>query len=103
MLVNTVSYKDMIYARAASDEEFSAGWYLQYDPEYAEMVAAEEKVIRRVRGKLVSSWEPRRSGADNHYLDCEVYAAVAADLCGLSDIYAAAMAAKTPKGVEANA
>ncbi len=94
VLVNTVSYKDMIYARATSDEEYSAGWYLHTncDPEYAEMVAAEEKVIRRVRGKLVSSWEPKRSGADNHYLDCEVYAAVAADLCGLRDIYAAAAA-----------
>lgn len=95
VLVNTTEYKDMIYARASSDEEYSCGWYLHKDcdPEYAEMIASEEKVRRRVRGKLVSSWEPKRSGADNHYLDCEVYAAVAADLCGLRDIYAAAQAA----------
>ena len=27
-------------------------------------------------------WRPKTSGAPNHYLDCEVYAACAADLLG---------------------
>ena len=51
------------------------------------MVTAEHKVIHRVRGHLVSQWEPKVTGGDNHYLDAEVYAACAADLLGMRSIY----------------
>ena len=83
-LVDTGHYKDTLVARCYREED-NGGWYLHdgCDPEYAEMVTAEEKVIERVRGRLISVWRPKAVGRDNHYLDCEVYAACAADLMGL--------------------
>ena len=88
ILVDTAYYKDMIFSRILRGQE-SGGWLLHSgcDPEYAEMVTAEHKVIHRVRGHLVSQWEPKVTGGDNHYLDAEVYAACAADLLGMRSIY----------------
>jgi phage terminase large subunit GpA-like protein len=34
-------------------------------------------------------WVPKTSHADNHYLDCEVYAAAAADIAGYRAITSA--------------
>ena len=89
IMVDTDFYKDMIFARFFRDEE-NGGWYLhdKCDAEYAEMVTAEHKVIERDRGRLVSRWRPKVTGADNHYLDCEVYAACAADVYGLRTLSA---------------
>ncbi len=94
ILVDTAYYKDMIFSRILRGQE-SGGWllYSGCDPEYAEMVTAEHKVIHRVRGHLVSQWEPKVTGGDNHYLDAEVYAACAADLLGMRSIYVRAQEA----------
>ncbi len=94
ILVDTAYYKDMIFSRILRGQE-SGGWLLHSgcDPEYAEMVTAEHKVIHRVRGHLVSQWEPKVAGSDNHYLDAEVYAACAADLLGMRSIYVRAQEA----------
>ena len=49
------------------------------DVEYAEQLCSEEKVP--VQGKEgVFVWKPKTDHIDNHYLDCEVYAALAADI-----------------------
>ncbi len=90
-VVDTNYYKDMIFARMLRDEEHG-GWYLhdECDPEYAEMITSEEKVIERMRGHLVRHWVQKATGADNHYLDCEVYAACVADLKGLRTLSARA-------------
>lgn len=82
--VDTGYYKDMILGRLHADADHG-GWYLHdnCDPGYAEMICSEQKVTERFRGRLVSRWKTKQIGADNHYLDCEVYAACAADLCGL--------------------
>ena len=53
------------------------------DLDYAEQVTAEHKVTERVNGKVVQKWVPKTTHADNHYLDCEVYAAAAADMQGV--------------------
>ena len=84
IMVDTDYYKDMIFARFFRDED-NGGWYLhdKCDPEYAEMVTAEQKVIERVRGHLTSRWKQKVTGGDNHYWDCEVYCACAADVYGL--------------------
>lgn len=89
LLIDTDYYKDMIFSRIFRDEE-NGGWYLhdKCDPEYAEMVTAEQKVIERVRGHLVGHWVQKATGADNHYLDCEVYAACAADVFGIRTLRA---------------
>ncbi len=84
LMIDTDYYKDMIFSRIFRDED-NGGWYLhdKCDPEYAEMITAEQKVIERVRGHLVGHWVQKATGADNHYLDCEVYAACAADVFGI--------------------
>ena len=71
-------------------EEEEGGWFVEEDcdPDYCEMVTAEHKVVRKYGGRLVSVWEQKAQGRDNHYWDCEVYAALAADLCGIRGINA---------------
>ena len=57
------------------------------DLEYAEQVTAEHKITERAAGKEVQRWVLKSSHADNHYLDCEVYAAAAADVMGVRSLY----------------
>jgi hypothetical protein len=50
------------------------------DHVYANMILSEQK-IKEKRGKFeVEVWTPKVKDAPNHYLDCEVYAAAAADV-----------------------
>ena len=82
------SYKDTISARM--HKEIGQGcWMVHSDTEreYAEMIASEQKVNEKRAGKIVSIWRPRTSHADNHYLDCEVYAFCAADLCHVRELH----------------
>ena len=89
LMIDTDYYKDMIFSRVLRDED-DGGWFLYdgCDPEYAEMITAEQKVISRVRGRLISRWEQKATGNANHYLDCEVYAACAADVFGIRTLHA---------------
>jgi phage terminase large subunit GpA-like protein len=89
LMVDTDYYKNMIFSRIFRDEE-NGGWFLheKCDPEYAEMITAEQKVIERVNGHLISHWVPKSTGSDNHFLDCEVYAACAADVFGIRTLRA---------------
>ena len=50
--------------------------------EYAEQVTAEHKVNVKSGTRTVQEWVLKTSHADNHYLDCEVYAMCAADMLG---------------------
>lgn len=88
-VLDTDHYKSSIYDRLRRDSD-NGGWYVHEDcdPEYAQMITSEHKIIEKVRGKLVSRWKQKQSGGDNHYLDCEVYAAAAADICGIRTIFA---------------
>ena len=83
-------YKDMIFSRLRRDED-EGGWYINKgtDIEYCEMLTAEHKVMRKLKnGRAIQMWEPKATGRDNHYLDCEVYAALAADLLGIREVNA---------------
>lgn len=84
VIVDPGRYKDMIADRMAR-ENGTGSWmvYQGCDLEYAEQVTAEQKVADRGRER----WVPKHSGADNHYLDCEVYAAAAADLMGVRTMF----------------
>ncbi|TGV24506.1 phage terminase large subunit family protein, partial [Mesorhizobium sp. M00.F.Ca.ET.186.01.1.1] len=61
------------------------GWYVyeRCDREYAEQITAEHKIEIKRNGKTIDVWQLKTSGADNHYLDTEVYAAFAADRLGI--------------------
>ncbi|MBQ8585856.1 MAG: phage terminase large subunit family protein, partial [Butyricicoccus sp.] len=85
VLVDGGKYKDMIASRM-NRENGRGSWmvHADCDREYAEQVTAEHKV-KGPNGKEI--WVPRRSHADNHYLDTEVYNAAAADLLGVRALY----------------
>lgn len=80
VIVDTGLYKDAIYGRILAAGGFQV--YEGCEEEYLSQVTAEQKVTERRNGKKVSVWVPKTSHADNHYLDCEVYAAAAADIAG---------------------
>ena len=81
VLVDGGKYKDMIAARMRK-KNGSGSWMVHKDCdlEYAEQVTAEHKITERSKGKVVQRWDLKTSHAANHYLDCEVYAAAAADM-----------------------
>ena len=78
------AYKDMIAGRMKRPNG-RGSWmvYAGCDTEYAEQVTAEHKVNVKKNGVVKQVWVPKRSHADNHYLDAEVYALVAADIRGV--------------------
>jgi phage terminase large subunit GpA-like protein len=80
-IVDGQQYKDMIAGRM-NRPNGPGSWmvYKDCDREYAEQICAEEKVIEKKAGREIEVWRPKGSHAANHYLDAEVYAALAADL-----------------------
>ena len=84
-------YKDFISGRLRRETD-SKGSFNLYNAEddysgireYANQLCAEQ-LVRRVdtKGKVVDTWEPVTSHAQNHYLDTEVYAAAAAERAGV--------------------
>ena len=89
VLVDTGKYKDMIAGRMKK-KNGSGSWmvYAGCDREYAEQVTAEHKVnVKKGNGKVKQEWQLKTSHADNHYLDCEVYALAAADALGVRSLY----------------
>ena len=81
IIIDTGKYKDMISARMRRPNG-SGSWMVHKDCdlEYAQQVTSEHKVTERSNGRQVQRWVPKSTHAANHYLDCEVYAACAADL-----------------------
>lgn len=88
VLVDGGKYKDLIAARMRKPNG-TGSWmvYQGCDLDYAEQVTAEHKVTERANGKEVQRWVLKSSHADNHYLDCEVYAAAAADMRGVRQLF----------------
>lgn len=88
VLVDGGKYKDMIAARMRKPNGRGA-WMVHKDCdlEYAEQVTAEHKITERAKGKLVQRWSLKASHAANHYLDCEVYAAAAADVLEVRSLF----------------
>lgn len=83
-IIDGAQYKDMITSRMKRPNG-TGSWmvFKNCDVEYAEQIVAEEKITVKKNGKECSEWKLKTSHGDNHYLDCEVYAACAADLCGV--------------------
>ncbi len=87
-IIDTAKYKDMIAGRMKR-QNGSGAWmvYKGTDREYAEQVTAEHKVNVKSGGRVVQQWVPKSTHADNHYLDCEVYAMCAADMLGVRTLH----------------
>ncbi|MEG2175474.1 MAG: terminase gpA endonuclease subunit [Oscillibacter sp.] len=88
VLVDGGKYKDMIAARMRK-ENGRGSWMVHRDCDldYAEQVTSEHKITERAGGKTVLKWTVKSTHADNHYLDCEVYAAAAADIKGVRSLF----------------
>ena len=88
VLVDGGKYKDMIASRMRKPNG-TGSWMVHQgcDLDYAEQVTAEHKITERSGGKEVQKWVPKASHAANHYLDCEVYAAAAADMQGVRSLF----------------
>lgn len=102
ILIDTGKYKDMIAGRMRKPNG-SGSWmvYAGCDREYAEQVTAEHKVnVRTNNGKVKQEWVKKASHADNHYLDCEVYAMAAADVMGVRSLYLTETTEEKPKEKE---
>lgn len=82
-------YKDSIASRMRRDNG-RGSWmvYKDCDQEYAKQVTAEHKVfVTSANGKRHLKWVEKHSHADNHYLDCEVYAMAAAEILGVRGLH----------------
>lgn len=85
LLVDGGKYKDIIASRM-SKPNGEGSWMVHKgcDFEYAEQVTAEHKIKTKGGSAGVKeTWVPKTSHADNHYLDCEVYAMAVADVLGV--------------------
>lgn len=98
VVVDTNLYKDAIYGRILASGGFQV--YEGCGEEYLSQVTAEQKVTVRRNGKKVAVWVPKVSHGDNHYLDCEVYAAAAADVAGYRAITRAAARGEMDRNAE---
>lgn len=80
-LVDGSQYKDMIAGRVQRPNG-KGSWMVasDCDKEYANHICSEEKVKEKSNGQEIYVWKPKSKGIANHYLDCEVYAFLAADL-----------------------
>ena len=74
-IIDTGKYKDMIAGRMRK-RNGTGSWmvYRGCDREYAEQVTAEHKVNVKSGQRTIQAWVLKTSHADNHLLDCEVYA-----------------------------
>lgn len=88
ILVDTGKYKDMIAGRMRK-QNGRGSWMVHADcsREYAQQVTAEHKVNVKNGAKMRQEWVLKTSHADNHFLDCEVYAACAADILGARTLH----------------
>lgn len=89
VLIDGGRYKDAIASRMRKDNG-RGSWmvFKDIDLEYCQQVTAEHKVVERVSGgQQRARWVPKTTHADNHYLDCEVYAFAAADVLGARSLF----------------
>lgn len=88
VIVDGDQIKDSIAARMKR-ENGTGSWmvYKGCDSNYAQQVTAEQKVKTKKNGVVRDTWVLKTSHADNHYLDCEVYAMTAAEIMGVRSLH----------------
>ena len=75
-------HKDGLAAGQASDPPGYCHFHEELGEEYFHQITAEYFDQKLVKGKLHEEWKSRR--ADNHYLDCRIYAMAMAEHLGLT-------------------
>lgn len=80
--VDTDQYKNWISAHLNIPVGQPGAWQVDADTdeEYAQMICSEHKVLVEEGRYPVERWQKIASHRANHYLDCEVYSAVAGDI-----------------------
>lgn len=80
--VDTDQYKNWIASHLNIPVGQDGSWQVDADTtqEYAEMICSEHRVVVEEGRYPIERWQKIASHRANHYLDCEVYAAVAADI-----------------------
>lgn len=88
VMVDGNKYKDMIAGRMRRPNG-RGSWmvHADCDMEYATQVTNEHKVNVKSGGQTRQVWKEKFSHADNHYLDCEVYAMAAGDIMGFRTLH----------------
>lgn len=88
VMVDGNKYKDMIAGRMRRPNG-RGSWmvHADCDMEYATQVTNEHKVNVKSGGQTRQVWTEKFSHADNHYLDCEVYAMAAGDIMGFRTLH----------------
>lgn len=88
VIVDGDQFKDSIAARMKRLNG-TGSWmvYKGCDGNYAAQVTSEQKVTVKKNGVMRNTWVPKTSHADNHYLDCEVYAMAAAEIMGVRSLH----------------
>jgi len=85
--LDTNQYKNQISGSLAKPANMPGAFMVYRDcpREYADQICSEQKVTSQDKRtkKQIETWKPIGSHAQNHLLDCEVYAAAAADLLGV--------------------
>lgn len=81
IIVNTERYKNLIASRL-NRPNGKGSWmvYKDCDTEYAKHIVSEKRIKEKKGDTEIEVWRPISKGIPNHYLDCEVYAAVAAEI-----------------------
>lgn len=90
-VADTDKYKDLIFSRMNRPVGTLGSWMVSADTEqeYADQMTSEHRIITEKNGIQVATWKPiANSHVMNHWLDCEVYATVAADIMNVRIIRA---------------
>lgn len=89
-MVDTVYYKDLIFSRMQRPPLSPGSWsvYQGIGRDYADQICSEQKkqIVRKGPGRKYT-YEPVSEHVKNHLLDCEVYAACAAEIRGIRHMY----------------
>lgn len=102
VIIDGDKIKDSIASRMRR-ENGGGSWmvYRGCDDEYAKQVTAEHKVyVKSGKGARKLRWVQKHSHAANHYLDCEVYSMVAAEMLGVRTMHLQGQQPKKREGPE---
>lgn len=90
--VDTSYFKDTLHRLIHTQPGDKGFWALhgQATQEYMAQVSAEHRIaVTNKRTKRIDmAWTTKPGGGENHWLDCEVYALVAADMLGIHQVNA---------------
>ena len=85
--LDTSHFKDKLTRFMTAQDGEHGAWHLHagVPAEYLKQVTSEHKILNRNRktGASVAAWTKRPGAGGNHWWDCEVYAAAAADMLAI--------------------